>query len=276
MKRLFLLLFLTLIARFGVAEERILERLDHFLAVSEQSDELFAIFSDTFQLPIAWPYDSYQGFASGGVSVGGSVLELISYSDFEDDTHFSAIAYVPVKHIPAVREQLERNGAAIGDNVPYAETEDGETYVLWETFNLTDLSSSRLRVFVCDYKYREYVDDNRDSARRELETRDGGPLGVVGLAEILIGTPDLLAGREVWSKLNLQQDSNARLAAGDGAHIKLVEHPEQIILGITLKVSSIARAATWLSEQGILGSESAGIVHIAPDAVQGLSISLVQ
>jgi hypothetical protein len=276
LKKILVLFFLLFTARFGLAEERILDRLDHFLAVSEKSDELFAIFSNTFQLPIAWPHESYNGFASGGVSVGGSVLELISYPEFNGDAHFSAIAYVPIDHSPAVREQIERNGAALGNNEPYTETEEGETYILWETFNLAGLSTPALRVFVCDYKYRDYVAENRENARRELEARQGGPLGVVGLAEILVGTPNVSVRREEWSKLNLQGDSDARLAAGDGAYIKLVEHSDDTILGITLKVRSIEKAAAWLSMQGILGSESGRTIQIAPEAVQGLSVSLVQ
>ena len=267
---------LSLIAHSAWADGQILERLDHFLAVSEKSEELFEVFSETLRLPIAWPYESYNEFASGGVSVGGSVLELISYADFRGDTHFSAIAFVPVNHIPLVRQQLEKNDVALGPNDPYTVSEDGETHVLWENFNLLGISSRKLRVFVCDYKYRQFVDDSRDVARDELKARNGGPLGVVGLAEVRVGTSNIAARHDEWSKLALQQESDDRFSASDGAQIALVEAPEDEILGITLKVKSLTQATDWLMDQGLLGNVTATSVEIAPDAIQGLSITLLQ
>lgn len=275
MKCIFALIFLSLFARVGVAEDPILERLDHFLAASENSEELFQIFSERFQLPIVWPHESYDGFASGGVSVGGSVLELISYPDFKGNAYFSAIAFVPVEHTPTIRRQLARNDVILGANDPYTVTEEGETHILWETFNIASLTSPKLRVFVCDYKYREFVTDNRNGASGELKNRNGGPLGVIGLAEIRIGTPDVTAKGKEWSKLELQH-SDGHFSASDGARISLSEHPDDEIIGIALKVRSMKRAANWLADQGILGGVSASSVQIAPEAVQGLSVSLIE
>jgi len=63
--------------------------------------------------------------------------------------------------------------------------------------------------------------------------------------------------------------ANDNLSADDGAQIRLITHPDDRILGITLKVRSIGQAAEWLSGQGLLASESAGTVQIAPDGVKG-------
>ena len=56
----------SLSVNLALAEDLILERLDHFLALSENSAELFSVFNDTLKFPAAWPHETYNGFASGG------------------------------------------------------------------------------------------------------------------------------------------------------------------------------------------------------------------
>lgn len=274
--RVYLIITLSLSINSAVAQELILARLDHFLAVTESSEELFSVFNDTLRLPAAWPHESYDGFASGGVSVGGSVLELISYADFDGATHFSAVAFLPVSHVPEVRRQLEENGVSLGPNDPYTVFGDGEAHVLWENFDILNVSSDGLRVFICDYKSRDYLEENRAAARKKLVESGGGPLGVVGLAEIQIGASEVVAIRAEWAKLGLHQHSGSEFSAGDGARISIVDNPNESILGITLRVTSLDEAVAWLSQQGMLGSRSTQSVRIAPEYVQGLSITLIE
>jgi hypothetical protein len=70
-----------------------------------------------------------------------------------------------------------------------------------------------------------------------------GPLGVVGLAKIQIGTPEVAAVRAEWAKLGLRQHSDAEFLPGDGALISIVENPSDSILGITLRVTCLEAAA---------------------------------
>ena len=48
----------------------IVRQIDHILIASSDAKGLFALLSDTFQLPVAWPMSNHGNFASGGVAVG--------------------------------------------------------------------------------------------------------------------------------------------------------------------------------------------------------------
>jgi hypothetical protein len=58
----------------------IIKQVDHIIirVDNSSSDQLFALFSDTFHLPVAWPLASYTSFVSGGIFAGNVNLELLT------------------------------------------------------------------------------------------------------------------------------------------------------------------------------------------------------
>ena len=53
--------------------------IDHIMIRSDDPDELFALFSKTFQLPIAWPLAERGGVVSGGIGFGNVNIEAIMF-----------------------------------------------------------------------------------------------------------------------------------------------------------------------------------------------------
>src|SRR4030042_3544670 len=107
--------------------------------------------------------------------------------------------------------------------------------------------------------------------------RMGGPLGIVGAAEITVGVRDLNEARNKWSAL-LQpapQISDEAFVFNTGPRIRLLHAESPGIQGITLKVRSVDRAAKSLKERRLLAKDAAAHIVISPAALEGLTIRLV-
>lgn len=81
-------------------ERRAVKQLDHLLVRADDPRPLFELLSETLQLPVAWPFQSYPSFTSGGVTLGNLYLELLSChrkpSSSSVDAHnarFAAMAF---------------------------------------------------------------------------------------------------------------------------------------------------------------------------------------
>lgn len=133
-------------------------------------------------------------------------------------------------------------------------------------------------LFFCDYSARETVTRMQRAASDSLTQRNGGPLGVLALREIVIGV-----AREdsAIAHLRALTDSPARQAGsvfafGAGPAIRVVASPSPGILGIVVQVRSLTRARAFLIEHGILGESAPNRLTIAPAAIDGLRIAFVQ
>lgn len=56
-------------------------QIDHVLLNSDEPAQLFRLFSQKFGLPVAWPFQSYGTFSSGGVGFGNVNIELLQVQD---------------------------------------------------------------------------------------------------------------------------------------------------------------------------------------------------
>ena len=68
-------------ARHGPEAVAIIEQVDHLLIDAGDADELFRLFAEKLELPVAWPFNDYGGFQSGGVSLGNLNLECFATAD---------------------------------------------------------------------------------------------------------------------------------------------------------------------------------------------------
>jgi hypothetical protein len=149
--------------------------------------------------------------------------------------------------------------------------------VEWSTVTLSNFPPISARVFFCDYKDRQAVAQGRRAASRELAKRMGGPLGIVGAAEITLGVRDLAEARKKWSALlapspRITDDAFVFYA---GPRIRLVHAESPGIQGIVLKVRSLDQASKFLHERGLLVKDDSGRIAISPVAIDGLSIRLM-
>jgi len=274
-----LLCFIALALR---AEEWALAtRVEHFFVVSDEAQSLFTYFKDEFQLPQVWPFYEHGTFASGGLSLGNVVLEFVSFPKADNKplkTEFRGIAFEPKADADATAAELARRNIPHTDVRSYKSQIPGRQILAeWSSVGLTDFPPTVADVLFCDYQDRQSVADRRKAASDELARRMGGPLGIVGAAEITVGVQDLDDARRKWSALltpspRISDDAFVFYA---GPRIRLVRAESPGIQGIVLRVRSTDRAATFLEEHRLLARDDAGRIAISPAAIEGLTIRLV-
>ena len=102
-------------------------------------------------------------------------------------------------------------------------------------------------------------------------------LGVETVKEIIAGVLDVeearARGRKLFASVP-EAASNLRERA-DGPPMRLVEAGRNAIQTLVLRVASLERAATFLTEKKMLGSISEDHLTIAPEKICGLDVRLV-
>jgi hypothetical protein len=146
------------------------------------------------------------------------------------------------------------------------------------TIKLDAVPPSNASIFICDYKERGRTNAGRSKAAGQLAKSRGGALGVTSLREIVVGVRSIEEASREWRRLidSPDQESKAVFAFGAGPRIRLEPAEVEGIQGIVIGVHSIARAREFLTQRHMLGEASEGRVGIAPAAVGGLRITLVE
>ncbi len=260
-------------------KREIIRQVDHIVIASSDDEELFSLLSDTFQFPVAWPIADYGSFTSGGVAVGNVNLEVFRVNASADSVVGSRIEGFALEPEPLESSLLELDARKIAYEPPspYISTEsDGSTTTLWTTVELPDVSNDAMEVYLC-----EYTHDVAASRRRSLEqlrSRDGGPLSVESVREIVCGTTDLNGSRDHWQRLlnPLLPSSPDVWQLGAGPAIRLIHADEDGIQELVFKVSSLAQARGFLQERGLLGTDSPDELTMVSSRLRGLNIRLVE
>ena len=269
-------------AESRIAESRapLVVTVDHFFAVSSDAERLFRIFRETFGLPVAWPFQAYGSFASGGLSLGNTVLELVTWEVPKGEvlkTEWKMLAFEPAGDTEAAVAELERRGVAHAEpDVSTYRDAEGKEVVGWTNTGLIGPGLSDV-VFLCDYEARERVAEGRREGAEELVRAQGGPLGVRGLKAIEVGVTDLQSARREWLELidDPGQAQGDVFHFGAGPAIQLVSASSPGIRGIVLRVDSLERAKTFLAQRQMLGAATGSSISIAPAAIGGLAVKLV-
>ena len=261
--------------------------IDHIMIRSDDPEALFALFSSTLQLPIAWPLGDRGGVVSGGVCFGNVNIEAIKFPGQINDptpTHLVGLALKPSSLDQSLRE-LDRRGIAYGAPRPFvsvgptgAKTTSFTNVTLQQLSDADQPSDATIQVFLSEYN-PAYVDSaaRRARLRDELIAKQGGPLGVVGVQEVTIGTVDLTGANRAWQTLvSPAPPSNVNLwRIGDGPAVRLVQSESNMIQGLVLAVTALPTARDFLEKNGLLGTSSDTELVIVPSKVRGLNIRLV-
>ena len=284
-KRLSVLLILASLiyapAFVNAQSKPLVNKVEHFFVISEDPERLFKLFRDVLQLPVVWPYQRFGEFASGGLSLGNTVLEFLDFP-FENEprrrTKFKGIAFEPVVDADASVIELKKRGIAHGEPQPFKIQAGGQERVGWINIQLTDLPPSDAFVFLCDYKSRERVVETRSTASQEMVRRGGGPLGVLSLEEIVVGVRSVEEASGRWGRLLESRERGAApvFALRSGPRIRLVRADAEGIQGIVVRVKSKKQAAQFLAKNKMLSDSKAGGLAITPESVGGLMITLVE
>lgn len=132
-------------------------------------------------------------------------------------------------------------------------------------------------VFMCEYADEE-VEAALASGRASLQETRGGPMELVGLAEVVLGATHPERVRQRWQNLfaPLLPMDRGFWQPASGPGLRVVAHDENILLALTFRTRSLARAEAWLRAARMLGGVAAGQLAIDPVAVYGLDIRLIQ
>jgi len=133
------------------------------------------------------------------------------------------------------------------------------------------------QVFLVEYhpQIRAALDPGR--MHRLLHDAGGGRIGLAGVRELVIGVPDIEREIERWQAL---LEPAPALGAGhwqlpSGPAIRL-ESSSGLSGRLICEVTDIDAAAAFLREQELLANSTGDELHIAPAALAGLDLRLVQ
>jgi hypothetical protein len=130
--------------------------------------------------------------------------------------------------------------------------------------------------FFCEWNAFD-IAASRERAREELQGRDGGPLGVQRVSEVVLGARNLAAETERWRRLlDPAPMADGAWELGDGPAIRIAGDGEDRIQALVWEVGSLDRARRFLEEEGMLGIAGDTQVTIDPAAMHGLEVRLAE
>ena len=143
-------------------------------------------------------------------------------------------------------------------------------------------------VFLVEYAYGSFTnlphwsefkshDEKRAADKATLDERRGGALGVESVQEIVAGVRDVEEAQKRWRNFlaPVSESASNMWEIADAPPVRLVPADENALQTLVLKVASLKRAETFLTEQGMLGSISEDQITIAPGKIYGLDVRLV-
>lgn len=291
----------------------VVKRVDHMMirVVGSSYDQLFSFLTQQLQLPVSWPVnDSTPGFKTGGVFAGNISMEIFQSgmqqtlpSPEPSQAQFYGIAFEPYDLATAVRE-VDKRGMAHLPLVPvpegYPTGTMGSMWTLLFFDNLVGCDLSQYQVamkdakdlspffnevfqngmaFLCEYN-KAFTDttQRRLDRQADLRAKNGGPLGLEGTQEIVVGVKDVETAHRYWQHLfdPIAPTGSGIWQIGDGPAIRLVPHTQDGLIRLVWKVKSLQHARAFLREQEIPHVENDEQVTVTPAALFGLDIQLVE
>ena len=251
-------------------------RIEHFFASSPKAEKLFNFFSKDLGLPVLWNYQTWGDFSSGGVTLGNVAFEFVNYKG-ADTTSFNGIALEPTHAMEAFEKELDKFGIA-HDTIDNSNVLKDSTGALrgWSLFTPKGVLPNEANLFVCDYKNRERVADNRKKGSDKLKEINGGGLGVISLKEIVVGTSDVKKYDQQLQKFPDIRKTNDLFSFKEGPGLRLQQSSKNGILKIVVAIRSLKNAKTFLESKKLLGKVNAGSIFILAEAIDGLQIELVE
>jgi hypothetical protein len=252
-------------------------KIEHFFASSPKAEKLFQFFSKELELPVVWNYQAWGDFASGGVTLGNVVFELVTFKG-ADTTTFNGIALEPRHHLEEFEKELDKLGIA-HDTIDNSNVSKDSTGTLrgWSTFTPKDLLPDQANVFVCDYKNRQRIIDNRKQASDKLKEMTGRGLGVVYLKEIVVNVNEFKKYDEQFAKLpGVKKMKSGLFSFSEGPDLRIRQDVKNWISKIVIRVNSLKNAKAFLESKKLLGNVKSDSVFILSSAIDGLLIEFVE
>lgn len=252
-------------------------KIEHFFASSPKAEKLFQFFSQDLELPVVWKYRSWGDFASGGVTLGNVAFELVIYEGV-DTTSFNGIALEPLHSMEDFQKELDKIGIA-HDTIDNSNVFKDSTGTLqgWSLLTPKDVLPYEANLFVCDYKNRKRILENRKQASHKLMEVNGRGLGVVQLKEIVVSTTEFRKYDEQLAKLpGVKKVATGLFSFDEGPDLRVQQGTKNGIPEIVIKVASLEKAKRFLQAKNLLGDVAGNNIYLLPGAADGLNIRLVE
>ncbi|KRD21334.1 hypothetical protein ASE39_24875 [Acidovorax sp. Root267] len=261
---------------------------DHVMLRLDAVEPLFRHFSETFGLPVAWPLQRTDFATYGWVYAGNTDLEFwaaASNSDLPAHAQPPLIHGFALEPAQPLSESLGWvNEAGITNKPPrtfQSENTQGELVTNFTNAVLLDLSAPSCCVFFCEwdphaaiYPWSEAATPvhRRAQHRQALLHREGGPLGIIGLHAIRMGTPDIETLGRQWRAL-AGAHSGHSIALTPDISLELVPGRHLRIESLSFGVRSLAVARAFLASRLLLQADTGNELSVA---CEGLQIRLVE
>ncbi|MDM0078726.1 VOC family protein [Variovorax sp. J2P1-59] len=263
--------------------------IDHVVLRTAAAEALFDLLHRQLGLPATWPLQHAPFATYGWIGVGNTNLEIWAAADNSD---LPADCPLPLFHqialAPAELSETLARFSAVGlsckaPRVYASKDERGEVRTNFTNSVILDLSSESCCVFVCDWgtdapivPWRKGLStpERRDLERGALAACSGGPLGLVGLKEIAMSSPDLAAAADKWQRL--AESTSWPVAIADGVELQLAAGKQNLVQSLTLAVRDLGAARRFLVGRELLDEDAAGEVLLSRRATGGLAFRLVE
>lgn len=184
----------------------LVRKIDHALLKVDDARAAWELFSGPLALPVAWPPFEYKGFLSGAVALGEANLELLTPLPDADVPAAAAkpgaqvigVAFEPETADMAVAEMDER-GIPHGEPWSYEHKVGGTAVASWTSVDVEAgwIVDCPIVLFVKYDRDQDQVWKQRTAA---MKASDGGPLGILGFAEMHPGSSDDASAAK-WERL---------------------------------------------------------------------------
>ena len=267
-----LFLFWLVVINSSLAAQ--ISKIEHFFLSSPKADSLFKLFTTKLGTPIVWDYQVWGDFSSGGVSLGNVAFEFVNYEGV-NKTKFEGIALESKQSVEEFIKILDAESIqhdAIQSNTYVAK--DG-SIAGWSTLSLKNLLPDEAGLFICDYKKRKETYENRKKSSDSLKMNKGGPIGIIFLKEIVIGSSNYSLHKSELTKLpGVITSANDVFSFEQGPAIRLKKSDTNEIQKIILKVFALDVAKQYLKSQNLLEQSSGNGIYINSKTLDGLLIEL--
>ena len=266
--------------------------IDHLVIRVADARPLFDLFATVLGLPVTWPLEQASFATFGWIGVGNANLEIwadAKNADLPEDCALPlihGIALAP-ERMKSTIGALEAKGVAVRPPRIYrSRNDEGVLQTNFTNAVLPAVSSPTCEVYLCawdrDAVIVPWPAGTSTSRRRALEQDAlavvaGGVLGVTGLREIAVASPDQPALAAQWRKIRGSVKQPTQLTPD--VDISVVVGERHAVASITLAVRDLAAAREALADKNLLAEPTRAdgdALVLAPAATGGLTIRLVQ
>jgi len=225
--------------------EALVHGVDHVYVPLNDAETAYGVLTETLGLPIAWPYVTYGDFVTGGVNLGNLNLEVLRHSDAgprfmaHPPARVQGIALHPVATSRLLAE-LDHRGIAHSPPELFPTGASPDRGAMWTHVTLDRLSNPATTVFTCKYHIpgvHDYV-----SRQASLYECGGGTLGVTGVRELVISSPQPTQAIDRWQQLlaPLSPDGPGHWELEHGPALRIIAGPADTVQQVVVMVRSLA------------------------------------